>query len=149
LKIRLGWRKPQFCGRRGFSIALCSLAVAIPYTTLAAAEKVEWQLAGAWAEPGNCATTFVTRAGKWKFHEPRDMYGSGFIVTGSEYEGPFGQCHLSSVTQKGDKTMLGLNCHNSVGYSDQVTPIHFNSSNEVLVFSSMDGMSSTFQKCGR
>jgi hypothetical protein len=128
--------------------ALFLSAAAAPFATLAATYSVQGRLTGAWAEPGNCSTIFFFKAGKWNFHEPRDMFGSGFIVAGSQYEGPFGTCRLTSTTQKGDKILLGLSCHNSVGCSDQVTPIHFNSSTEVLVFSSMDGMSSTFQKCG-
>jgi hypothetical protein len=127
---------------------LCLMVTVAPFATLAATYSVQSRLTGAWAEPGNCSTTFFLKASKWNFHEPRDMFGSGFIVTGSQYEGPFGTCRLTSTTPKGDKILLGLSCHNSVGYSDQVTPIHFNSNTEVLVFSSMDGMSSTFQKCG-
>jgi hypothetical protein len=138
----------QVSRKRLFVAALCSLTVTAPCATVAAADGLQGRLAGAWAEPGNCSTTFTSAAGKMKFHEPRDMFGSGFIVTGNQYTGPFGECRLTSATQKGDKILLGLSCHNSISYSDQVTPIHFNSSTEVLVFSSMDGVSSTFQRCG-
>src|SRR5476649_824033 len=38
--------------------------------------------------------------GRWKFREPRDKFGSGFIVD-SRNLGPFAECHLSSVAPKG------------------------------------------------
>jgi hypothetical protein len=134
--------------KRGALVVASLFALTGLSSELAAAGTIERQLAGAWAEPGNCSTTFSSKSGKWIFHEPRDMFGSGFIVVGNRYDGPFGTCQLSSTTQKGDKILLALSCRNSVGYSDQVTPIHFNSSTEVLVFSAMDGLSSTFKKCG-
>jgi hypothetical protein len=96
----------------GFSL----LALATLHNTGAVADDVERQLTGAWAESdANCKNTFVSTAGKWKFREPRDMFGSGFIVSGRQYEGPFGQCNLTSITPKDDKLLLALSCHNSIG----------------------------------
>jgi hypothetical protein len=111
----------------------------------------ETQLTGAWAESdANCKDTFVSVGARWKFREPRDMFGSGFIVEGRQYVGPFGECRLSSVTPKGDRLLLALSCHNTVGYSDQVTPVRLKSSNELEIFlAAMDGTSVTFQRCVR
>jgi hypothetical protein len=136
--------------KSGLFCGLSFFAWATLHNTKAVAEDVETQLQGAWAQSdANCGAAFVSMAGKWKFREPRDMTGSGFIVSGKQYEGPFGQCLLTTMTPKDDKILLALGCHNSVGYSDQVTPIRLKSSGELeLFFAGLEGMSVNYQKCG-
>jgi hypothetical protein len=128
---------------------LLLLCLVIPHTTCAVAGDIEGQLAGAWAEVGaDCKDVFVSEAGKWKFREPRDMYGTSFIVTGRQIEGPFGLCRLSSITQRDDKAFLRLSCNNSVGFSDQVTPIRLNSSTELeRFFPAVEGITVKYQRC--
>ena len=117
--------------------------------TAVMAANVEAQLNGAWAESDeSCKNAFVVKGGKWDFREPRDMFGSSYIISGRRYEGPFGVCNLTSIKPKGDKLLLSLSYHNSIGYSDQVTPIHLTSSTEMVVFS-MDDMAINYKKCGR
>jgi hypothetical protein len=105
-------------------------------------------LDGAWAESDeSCKNAFVVKGGTWRFREPRDMFGSSYIISGRHYEGPFGVCNLRSIKPEGDKLLLSLSCHNSIGYSDQVTPIRLTSSTEMVVFS-MDNMKISYKKCG-
>jgi hypothetical protein len=106
------------------------------------------RLNGAWAESDeNCKSAFVVKRGKWEFREPRDMFGSSYIISGRRYEGPFGVCNLTSITPKGDQLLLALSCHNTIGYSNQVTPIHLMSDTQMVVFS-MDGLNINYKKCG-
>ncbi len=135
--------------RRGLLFGLSLFAGASLCAASAGAEDVKKELVGAWAEPGNCDATFVTKGGKWAFREPRDMGGLGFIVFENQYDGPFGQCSLTSITHKGDKDVLNLSCHNTVGYFDQAAPIEIVSDSQLKIFSALDGMSTTYQKCSR
>jgi len=106
-------------------------------------------LDGAWAESDeSCKNAFTVKGGAWRFREPRDMSGSSYIISGRRYEGPFGVCDLMSIKPKGNKLLLSLSCHNTIGYSDQVTPIQLTSSTEMVVFS-MDDMKINYKKCGR
>ena len=134
---------------RPLPAALCAMAFLAGWNGAAIAANAEAQLNGAWAESDeNCKSAFVAEGQRWTFRQPRDMFGSSFIVTGRRYEGPFGICDLSSITPKGDKLLLALSCHNTIGYSNQVTPIHLISNTEMTIFS-MDGMSINYKKCGR
>ena len=145
----------QYCSARtrqksNVLSALVLMTFGVAHDAVAMAGTVEPRLNGAWAESDeSCKKAFVGASGKLKFREPRDMYGSSFIVSGRRYEGPFGVCNLSSVTPKGEKLSLALSCHNSVGYSDQVTSVQLNSDTELIVFSSMDGLQITYKKCVR
>jgi hypothetical protein len=131
------------------SSAVCVLFFVAVANSSVTAANVEAQLNGAWAESDeNCKSAFVANGGRWNFREPRDMYGSSYIISGRRYEGPFGVCNLTSIQPKGDQILLALSCHNSIGYSNQVTPIHLTSDTEMVVFS-MNGMSINYKKCAR
>lgn len=128
--------------------ALSALLVATFANTFAIAANAEVRLNGAWAESDEgCKKAFVSKSGVWQFRAPRDMYGSSYIISGSRYEGPFGVCNLSSITPKDGKLLLALSCHNTISYSNQVTPIRMISSIEMTVFA-MDGMQMSYKKCG-
>jgi hypothetical protein len=106
-------------------------------------------LDGAWAESDeSCKNAFTGKGGAWRFREPRDMFGSSYIISGRRYEGPFGVCNLVSTKPKGDKILLSLSCHNAIGYSNQVTPIQLTSSTEMIIFSA-DDMKISYKKCSR
>jgi hypothetical protein len=133
----------------GLSRAVLVLSFASMMTIAVKAANPGVHLDGAWAESDeSCKNAFVVKGGTWRFREPRDMFGSSYIISGRHYEGPFGVCNLTSINPKGDKLLLALSCHNSIGYSDQVTPIQLTSSTEMVVFS-MDDMKISYKKCGR
>lgn len=106
MQIRFRFRIQRRLPNHGFLFGLVLYACASLHETSASAEGVERELVGAWAEPGNCDVTFVAKNGRWAFREPRDMGGLGFIVVENQYDGPFGQCSLSSITHQGDKDDL-------------------------------------------
>jgi hypothetical protein len=130
------------------SSAVCALCFATIMDTAVMAANVEAHLNGAWAESDeSCKNAFIVKGGGWNFRQPRDMFGSSYIISGRRYEGPFGVCNLTSIKPKDDKLLLSLSCHNTIGYSDQVTPIQLTSSTQMVVFS-MDGMSVNYKRCG-
>jgi hypothetical protein len=131
------------------STAILVLCLAPMMGVAVKAESLGPRLDGAWAESDeSCKNAFTVTGGTWRFREPRDMFGSSYIITGRRYEGPFGVCDLTAIKPKGDKLLLSLSCHNTVGYSDQVTPIQLKSGNEMIIFS-MDDMKINYKKCGR
>lgn len=132
----------------GFFFGQLLCACVSLHGTSARAEGVESELAGAWAEPGNCDVTFVAKNGGWAFREPRDMGGLGFIVIGRQYDGPFGQCSLTSTTHQGDKDILSLACHNTAGEFDQTLPIQVVSGGELRMFWASNGTGTPLKKCG-
>jgi hypothetical protein len=137
--------KAVFCGISAIS-ALVVLNLA---TITASARDISARLNGAWAESDeNCRNAFVMKRGRWGFREPRDMFGSSFIISGRRYEGPFGVCRLSSISGAGDRFALNLACHNSIGYSNQVTPVRIVSAT-MLEVTSLAGMTISYKKCAK
>jgi hypothetical protein len=142
-----------FGGKMRSAIWVSSAALAICFTStlglVARAENLGVHLDGAWAESDeSCKNAFTVKGGAWRFREPRDMFGSSYIISGRRYEGPFGVCELTSIRPKGDRLLLALSCHNSIGYSNQVTSIQRTSATEMIVFS-MDDMKINYKKCMR
>ncbi len=136
------WKWGACCG-------MWFLALAILQNTSAAADDIDRQIVGAWAEAGaDCKDVFVAEAGELKFREPRDMYGSSFVVSGRRIVGPFGVCQLLTISRKEDKAVLNLSCHNSVGYADQSMPVRLNTNDELeLFFPSLPDLSQKYQRC--
>jgi hypothetical protein len=143
-------RKSPLSGGKMRSFAWAgSVVVAMCFTSMTGVVAKATNLDGAWAESDeSCKNAFTVKGGAWRFREPRDMFGSSYIISGRRYEGPFGVCNLTSIKPKGDKLLLSLSCHNSIGYSNQVTPIQQTSSTEMVVFS-MDDMKISYKKCAR
>jgi hypothetical protein len=108
-------------------------------------------LAGAWVQNGySCSNVFVSKAGKWAFKVPTEMFSSSFIVSAKRLRSANAQCLISSISQKDDKAILNLNCVSSITTIEGRIPIRLNSSSELERFSlRVENYTQKYTKCSQ
>ena len=122
-----------------------ALAVAAAQPVAGAA----FDLDGSWADdPEACGKMFATEGRNASFREKMDVYGSGFIVAGSQIRGRFGSCRITSRKDAGPLIDLNADCATDVMRSN--AQFRFRIVDAVTItrlFPGMEGLEGQFKRC--
>jgi hypothetical protein len=113
------------------------------------AQAKAFDLSGAWAtDEGLCSRVFTKNGNGVVFAELSDLFGSGFIIEGSQIRGKSGRCTITSRKEDGESIELAAACASSImtqnlGFSLKI----INDNSLSRLFPEIPGMTLKYVRC--
>ena len=116
---------------------------------VAVSNAAAYDLTGAWANSADaCGKIFVKKGGATSFKEKSDIYGSGFIIDGTQIRGRFARCRITSQKENGDTVHLMAACSTDIMLSTVQFSLKVKSDKSIIrQFPGMDELALEYFRC--